>query len=247
MDDSWRPTPKFLLRRKAVTRLTRLWEPGRFLEVGAGTGTMTRSFLDRDFTGVCQDISQETRYTLSSNLAEYGDRIEILDSIEKLPDSSFDYLFAFEVLEHIEDDLNALRAWSEKLKESGALLVSVPAHQKKFSKEDEFVGHVRRYEKPQLEKLLVDAGYDAPTIFSYGFPIGNLSGWLSRTMNLSGGSRNQLSMHDRSIRSGIERSPVARKSRFLVNRFTIWPFSVLQLAFLTTNLGDGYIAIGRKR
>jgi len=45
----------------------------------------------------------------------------------------YDYIMAFEVLEHIEDDLSSIKEWGSILHEGGKLLISVPAHQGKWA------------------------------------------------------------------------------------------------------------------
>lgn len=243
----WRPTPKFLLRRDAVRMVIDAWMPGRFLEVGAGTGTITRTFLERGYSGICYDLSDRTRDVLQHNLSAYGEAIETVPDLRQLSDKSFDYLFAFEVLEHIQDDQTALRTWTRKLKPGGRLLISVPAHQCKYSDEDRYVGHVRRYEKTQLAELLDVSGFVDAAILNYGFPLGNLTGAISRMLRLSGSSRNQMTFEERSIRSGIERSKAASLSGFLYNDVTLYPFFLIQRLFFTRDLGDGYLATAIKR
>jgi 2-polyprenyl-3-methyl-5-hydroxy-6-metoxy-1,4-benzoquinol methylase len=44
------------------------------------------------------------------------------------------------VLEHIEDDAGALRAWRERLRPDGRLLMSVPLYQRRYAAADRFVG-----------------------------------------------------------------------------------------------------------
>jgi SAM-dependent methyltransferase len=104
-----------------------------------------------------------------------GNALRAVDDLDELGGEGFDYLFAFEVLEHIEHDLDALQEWTERLKPWGRLLVSVPGHQRKYGPEDASVGHVRRHEREDLKELLVDAGNERIEIFNYGFPLGNMT------------------------------------------------------------------------
>lgn len=94
-----------------------------------------------------------------SHLSDHGLAIRVVERLDELKQESFDHLFAFEVLEHIENDADALAEWTRYLQAEGKLLVSVPAHQRKYGKSDELVGHVRRYEKSQLHSLLEGAGF----------------------------------------------------------------------------------------
>ncbi|MEL7157397.1 MAG: methyltransferase domain-containing protein, partial [Actinomycetota bacterium] len=57
-------------------------------------------------------------------------------------DTRFDYVMAFEVLEHITDDRAALEEWLRRLRPGGRVLFSVPAHQRKYGDADRAVGHV---------------------------------------------------------------------------------------------------------
>lgn len=68
--------------------------------------------------------------------------------------ATFDVIVAFDVLEHIEHDAKAVAEIYRCLKPGGVLVFSVPAFNFLFSKHDEVLGHVRRYNKPMIKKLL---------------------------------------------------------------------------------------------
>jgi SAM-dependent methyltransferase len=119
--------PTLILRESCIDDATQSWLPGSFLEVGAGTGYMTSKFLNCGFHGACYDLGEESRQRLRGNLAAYRDRMAVVDDLAFLSPASFDYLFAFEVLEHIEDDQAALRDWTRYLKPNGRFLLTVPA------------------------------------------------------------------------------------------------------------------------
>lgn len=53
--------PKLVLRESCVYDLSRDWAPGRFVEMGAGTGHMASLFLARGFSGVCHDLGPDSR------------------------------------------------------------------------------------------------------------------------------------------------------------------------------------------
>ena len=136
--------PKLVLRESCIFDLAGTWEPASFLETGAGTGKMTQLFLDRGFHGACYELGQRSREMLRKNLRLDGDRIRVVDDLAELVPESFDYLFSFEVLEHIDNDESALAEWTRYLKQGGRLLISVPSRMCKYGKSDEIVGHVRR-------------------------------------------------------------------------------------------------------
>jgi SAM-dependent methyltransferase len=70
------------------------------------------------------------------------------------PASSFDLVCAFDIVEHVEDDLLAFSELSRIVKPGGVLLFSVPLHSHLWSAFDDFVGHVRRYHPDQLLEIL---------------------------------------------------------------------------------------------
>ena len=105
--------PKLILRESCIEDLTRTWIPASFLEVGAGTGYMTRKFLERGFHGACYDLGEESRIRLRQNLATFQGCINVVDDLRHLAPDSFNYLFAFEVLEHIDNDRAALQNWTQ--------------------------------------------------------------------------------------------------------------------------------------
>jgi SAM-dependent methyltransferase len=244
----WRPTPKFILRLACIEELTEGWPPGRFVEAGAGTGTVTRSFLDRGYTGTCYDITPETRDIIRRNIADKADLVDVPESSDDIAHDSYDFLFAFEVLEHVEDDVGALTQWTQWLRPHGRLLISVPAHQRKYGPADANVGHVRRYERTGLESLLTAAGYVDVEVRNYGFPLGNLSRLTQNLVDgkLRRGADDERSFTERSVDSGVKTSSGALRIAPLVNERTLAPFLAIQRRFYGRELGDGFVATARK-
>lgn len=238
--------PKLVLRESCVADLSRHWNVGRFVEMGAGTGGMTRIFLDRDFWGACHDLGADSREMIRENLRAYGSKIAVINDLSGLEPGGFDYLFAFEVLEHIADDMDALREWTLSLKEGGRLMVSVPAHARKFGKSDELVGHVRRYEKAQLQSLLENAGYTDVRIVNYGFPVTEITRRFSNYLVRNDHSYQGLSAEQRSVRSAqVQPKVIARWLKAFSGRL-VFPFCIVQRWFYAFDLGDGYIATAVK-
>jgi SAM-dependent methyltransferase len=245
----WRKTPKFILRQACIDDVTRDWPPGSFVEPGAGTGTLTRGFLDRGFHGAVHDLTEETRNLLRTNLAGYGDRVQVVDSLGKLEPESADYLFSFEVLEHVPDDASALAEWARTLRRGGRLLVSTPAHQRKYGSADALVGHVRRYEKDRLTELLCGAGFMQVRVFNYGFPIGNLTRIAQTTYDRvvrKAEIRSATPYEARSVESGVRTDRSVNTLGKLLNQRTLKPALAVQRRYYERERGDGWVATAVK-
>ena len=87
----------------------------------------------------------------------------------------------FDVLEHIEDDVNFLSQIHQILNDNGLFILSVPAYNLLWSNEDKIAGHFRRYKKKELEILLKTSGFEI-LFSSYFFSILFLPIFLLRSI-----------------------------------------------------------------
>ena len=71
---------------------------------------------------------------------------------------SYDLIAVLDVVEHIADDVAALRAMGERLRPGGKILIAVPAHQWLWSAHDVVNHHHRRYGKRTLTEAIERAG-----------------------------------------------------------------------------------------
>jgi SAM-dependent methyltransferase len=242
-----RKQPKLVLRESCVDDVSKTWEPGNFLEMGAGTGRMTRIFLERGFWGACYDLGDDSRQMIRANLDDFRSRITVVDDVTTLSTCSFDFLLAFEVLEHIEDDAAAMKQWTQYLKPGGKLLISVPAHSRKYGRSDEIVGHIRRYEKQELLSLLERSGFDDIRIVNYGFPITELTRRVSNFLIRGDRTYDDLSPTQRSIRSAQAKPKIINRLLTIFSGKLVSPFCAVQRWFYRRDWGDGYVATAIKR
>lgn len=70
----------------------------------------------------------------------------------------FDLITALDVIEHMEDDADAVRRMVSMLEPGGRLVVTVPAFMVLWDRHDEINHHYRRYTKQQLGGLLAPRG-----------------------------------------------------------------------------------------
>jgi SAM-dependent methyltransferase len=75
-------------------------------------------------------------------------------------DGSFDAVFIFDVLEHIDEDARALEEIHRVLAPGGKLLMTVPAFMMLFGRQDVVSEHKRRYRRKPLARLVERSGFD---------------------------------------------------------------------------------------
>ena len=124
----------------------------RMLDFGAGIGTFSKLLRKKGIDMVCV----EPDIYLSCALA--GDGFPTVTDLNQVPDGSFEFIFALNVLEHIQDDRAILCRLGAKLKREGRLLVYVPAFECLWTSLDEKLKHCRRYRRGGLEGLTQSAG-----------------------------------------------------------------------------------------
>ncbi len=125
------------------------------LNVGCGTGgtiDMLEEFGTVDNVDVSDDainFMKQSGYT----------RLTKVDDI-KLPfkAKTYDVVGAFDVLEHIEDHVGALKEWKRVLKDDGAIVITVPAYQWLWSDHDVSLYHKRRYTTKLIAETAKHAG-----------------------------------------------------------------------------------------
>lgn len=81
----------------------------------------------------------------------------------------FDLVCAFDVIEHIEDDLGSVKSLSAVTKPGGTAIFTVPAFPFLWSAHDDINHHKRRYVKKTLSDVLTRGGYKIETISYYNF------------------------------------------------------------------------------
>jgi phospholipid N-methyltransferase len=115
------------------------------LEVGAGYGTFTKSYMN-NFKDISLLDSDKKNIKLLIRKFNENKNIKVLHSGVRDLEQNFNTIIYFNVLEHIEADILEIENSIQKLNIGGHLIILVPAHQKLYSKLDRAVGHYRRYD-----------------------------------------------------------------------------------------------------
>lgn len=249
-DMGWVPAPRFLLRRHRILKMLAGIPPGQLLEVGCGPATLIHELQQQGYACTALE-SSSAALAIARSL---NPTVVFHECPQDTWTNAFDYLMAFEVLEHIEDDRGALKQWRTWLKPGGTILVSVPAHMKKWTASDDWAGHVRRYEKLELHKLFKESGFTITRFESYGFPLANAIAPLRARMHKRQLAERRNANHDdrqqNNAMSGVSRSTESRLYPLLKS----FPGTILmrmafvsQAIFSHLDIGNGYVLAAKRQ
>jgi len=141
-----------------IRRFVRLSKKALVLEVGCGTGHNLAMLGQFGRLDACE-LDAVARGMASDRLGR-----PVLEA--RLPDLSmfsmagYDLVALLDVLEHVPDDLESLKAIRSLLRPGGSLVLTVPANPWMWTAHDVAHHHFRRYTKRSLNKLFAEAGFE---------------------------------------------------------------------------------------
>jgi SAM-dependent methyltransferase len=146
-------------RRRVLERVIadlRLPARARILDAGCGSG---RNMVELARHGTVTGMELSNTSVALARERAAGEVIEgsVLE-MDFAPDS-FDLAVSLDVIEHLDDDLAALRELRRVVAPGGSLLVTVPAYQWLWSRHDEINQHHRRYTRRTLQRVAEEAGW----------------------------------------------------------------------------------------
>lgn len=210
-------------RREVIAALIRrLAKPpanARVLEIGCGTGhnlSMLREFGEVE----ALELDEEARAMAEKRL---GRRIMTapLPELADVPQGQFDLIGAFDVIEHIDDDLAAVSSIAQRLKPGGKFVMTVPAHQWMWSAHDVLNHHKRRYSKRRLKELIARSPLRLDQVGYFNsllFPVAVAERMSSK---LRGKDNADVSLPPTPLNSALEKTFAAE--RHLIGRLPLPP------------------------
>jgi SAM-dependent methyltransferase len=190
---------------------------GDVLELGAGIGNLTALLISRGDRYVATDLDTEALQRLRARVQNQGNLTAVQCDVTDASDfkkyrDSMDTVVCLNVLEHVEDDVTALRNMYSCLKPGGRALILVPQGMLLFGSLDDVLEHQRRYSKTELRKKMTGAGFRVNRMLEFNrmtYP-----GWFvnSRILRRRTLSPTQLRLFDLLV-------PVWRR----IDRFLPWP------------------------
>ena len=215
--------------------------PKSFLEIGCGGGDFLKILENLGWRGCGIDISSKIIEVAKKKVNPDNISIFLSKNIKEKKLRQ-DLVFALEVLEHIENDKETLIGWREYLNGKSKLVISVPSHERKWTRHDLLAGHVRRYERDNLIELFKSAGFIIEKIICYGFPILNIMNVI-RGVIARKDPRWHLSRQKRVELSGINRWKEIGFVRERLLKLIVVLFYPVQKLLWRFDIGDGYIIL----
>jgi 2-polyprenyl-3-methyl-5-hydroxy-6-metoxy-1,4-benzoquinol methylase len=151
----------YVARRKIifdwVLRFLAEYPSPRILDVGCGTGYNLEYLIERGYHNVVGlDFSTSAlEFCQSRGLKE----VVCADgTFPPFQSNSFDMITSLDMIEHVKDDAESLKALARMLKPNGTLIIFTPAFQFLWGWQDEISHHYRRYTAPDLRAKIEAAG-----------------------------------------------------------------------------------------
>ena len=131
---------------------------GAFFDIGGGNGYMSLAINDIGIDTILVEPGIEG----ATNARKRGLPQVICATLENagFKTNSIGAVGLFDILEHIEDDVEFLKTTNELLAANGRVYITVPAYKMLYSINDKRGGHYRRYSLTSLAKKLKSTGFE---------------------------------------------------------------------------------------
>jgi len=161
-------------RQDLLKRILEKYYPGKrdlkILDAGCGTGF---NFEALNCFGAVYGVDLNKGALKQSRKFNYK-KLEWRDINKIKYKNYFDVIVAIELIEHIENDEITLKNFHRYLKPNGLLVITAPAFNFLWSRDDELAMHKRRYRKKRLREIVVKAKFEITHLtyryFFYFFP-----------------------------------------------------------------------------
>ena len=144
----------YLLRKRAIAKCLQQQSPASILEVGSGISPVVTKFKHIVYSDLSYKAIKILKQTQKTGYYVVADGMHL-----PFKSNGFSHIICSEVLEHLENDLQALKEMARALKQpSGNLIITVPHRKCYFTNDDYFVKHQRRYELSEIKSRLIVSG-----------------------------------------------------------------------------------------
>jgi 2-polyprenyl-3-methyl-5-hydroxy-6-metoxy-1,4-benzoquinol methylase len=205
----------------------------KVLEIGSGLGNLTQFLLQGAKYLMSTDIKPDAVDYCKNRFNNINNNVElnikcmdiIQDDLVGYPD--FNTIVFSNVLEHIQDDLSAMKKCHDLLNlNSGILLLLVPAHQFLYGTLDRESGHFKRYSKKDIIYLADKANFKLLDLYSF-----NIIGAIGWYINYCLLQRRGTNEDESSMQTSFFDKYLVNPSKYLESKIKP-PFGISYIAIL---------------
>ena len=149
-------------RREVISSVVGALINGRsanIVEIGCGTGGNLK-MLSKFGNVTAVEMNEDAASCAEELTGREILRGELPYGLQNIAGKTFDLVCLLDVLEHIENDGEALKEIRKILAPHGKLLISAPAYRCLYGEHDRRMSHYRRYSRNSMEELLKANGYN---------------------------------------------------------------------------------------
>lgn len=147
------------------------------VELGSGLGDYAQTWLDAGVPQISLCERDPARLAVLRRRFDGQEQVRVMDfDVFDPPQGRHSAFVAFNVLEHLTDDVAALRAAHRLVVPGGHVVMFVPAFPFAMSRFDRAVGHVRRYTRATLRAAFQGAGLEVEHLHYVNAP--GLPAWF---------------------------------------------------------------------
>lgn len=208
-----------------------------FLDVACGTGYVSRHLAKKGWSGKAIDYSEKAIQIAKKNLINYQ-QVELERKSLSRVRGKYKTVLMFDVLEHIEDDLSALKKINSLLQKDGHLVIAGPSNPTEWRWDDDYYGHFRRYSEKELKNKLVKTGFVHLISYDYTFPVF----WILRRIYTSLINKKTVkNKEERTKQSSLSYAwDIPLVSTLLNNTSMLWlPIYIIQYTFFKKKIQKG--------
>ena len=161
----------FVARREIISKVVsqiKLKKDAKIVDMGCANGDNLKMLSQYGTVTALESMHDACLKAKNRNICDvFEDNLP--NNIPHKINKDNNLIVMLDVLEHIEKDEEYLSELKNWIKDSGKLLITVPAYQFLWSKHDELHHHKRRYTSRQLKKILGNNGWEVKYISYFNF------------------------------------------------------------------------------
>ncbi len=155
--------------RRLVRNLTKDLHPTSIVDVGCGEGSLLKTLSDMHTSAAVAGVEiAENALRLAKKTLPNAD-FRVFDISKESWGQKFDLVVCADVVEHIEDDVGAIKNMAAMTNPGGYVVVATLQGRMRQFEAD--IGHVRNYARGELQSKIAAEGLEIDRVIEWGFPL----------------------------------------------------------------------------